>query len=91
MVVWAAIAATIYEIGSRALRRRPLVSLPDMIDGQGKVVSPLVPEGLVRIKGELWVAKSADKELDVGTDIIVIAQDSLKLVVQEKGKPEETK
>jgi len=73
----------IYRIGSRALRREPLVSLPDMLGGRGKVVSQLAPEGLVRIKGELWVAKSVEKKIDVGQKIIVVEQDGLKLVVRE--------
>jgi membrane-bound ClpP family serine protease len=83
MVLWLVYAVITYRIGSRALRRKPLVSLPDMLGGRGRVVSQLAPEGLVRIKGELWVAKSADKRIDVGKEVIVVAQDGLKLVVQE--------
>lgn len=83
MVLWLVYGVVIYRIGSRALRREPLVSLPDMLGGRGKVVSQLAPEGLVRIKGELWVAKSVEKKIDVGQKIIVVEQDGLKLVVQE--------
>lgn len=83
MVLWLAYGVVTYHIGSRALRREPLVSLPDMLGGRGKVVSQLAPEGLVRIKGELWVAKSAGKKIDVGKEIIVVEQDGLKLVVRE--------
>jgi len=47
-------------------------------------VDSLVPEGLVKIEGELWVAKSADKKIiDVGAEVIVIEQHGLKLVVRE--------
>jgi len=83
MVLWLVYGVVIYRIGSRALRREPLVSLPDMLGGRGKVVSQLAPEGLVRIKGELWVAKSVEKKIDVGQKIIVVEQDGLKLVVRE--------
>lgn len=83
MVLWLVYGVVIYRIGSRALRREPLVSLPDMLGGWGKVVSQLAPEGLVRIKGELWVAKSVEKKIDVGQKIIVVEQDGLKLVVRE--------
>ena len=56
------------------------------------MVSSLVPEGLVRIKGELWVAKSADKEIDVGAEVVVVEQNGLKLVVRgSTGNLEETK
>ena len=87
MALWLTISIVLYRIGSRALRTRPVISLPDMIGGVGKVVSPLDPEGLVRVKGELWVARSADGEKDVGTEIIVMTQDSLKLVVR-KNRPD---
>lgn len=83
MVLWLVYAVVTYRIGSSALRRKPLVSLPDMLGGRGKVVRRLAPEGLVRIKGELWVAKSAGKQIDVGKEIIVVEQDGLKLVVRE--------
>ena len=84
MVVWLAWSVIIYRMGSVALRRKPLISLPDMVGSRGKVVSPLVPEGLVRIKGELWVAKAAVRELDVGAQVIVVEQDGLKLVVRKR-------
>ncbi len=82
MVVWGAYSVTTYRIGSRALRRKPLLNLPDMVGSKGKVVSPLAPEGLVRIKGELWVAKSASDEIEPGEEVTVVGQDRLKLVVQ---------
>ena len=83
MAVWLAWSVIIYRIGSSALRKKPLISLPDMVGSRGKVVSPLVPEGLVRIKAELWMAKSADGEIDVGAKVIVVEQDGLKLVVRK--------
>ncbi len=85
MVAWCAISVTIYRIGSRALRRKPLDLLPNMVNVKGKVVSPLDPEGLVRIKGELWVAKSAGGRIDAGEDVIVNEQEGLKLNVHRIG------
>ena len=82
MVVWGAYSVITYQAGSRALSRKPLLSLPDMVGSKGKVVSPLAPEGLVRIKGELWVAKSAGGEMPPGGEVIVVGQDRLKLVVR---------
>ena len=83
MVAWGAYAVITYRIGSRALTKKPEIGLPDMIGSKGEVVSPLAPEGLIRIKSELWIAKSTDKEIDVGAEVIVVEQDSLKLVVRE--------
>ncbi|MFC1932024.1 NfeD family protein [Chloroflexota bacterium] len=82
MVAWGTYSVTTYRIGSRALRRKPLVSLPDMVGSKGKVVSPLAPEGMVKIKGELWVAKSAGGEMQPDEEVIVVGQDGLKLVVR---------
>ena len=82
MVLWLAYSVVTYRAGSRALRRKPVINIP-VIGSKGKVVSPLVPEGLIKIKSELWVASSAGKKLDVGSEVIVVEQDGLKLVVRE--------
>ncbi len=83
MVVWGTYSTLVYRMGSRALRQEPLVSLPDMVGSKGKIVSPLVPEGLVKIRSELWIAKSAGGEIEPGSEVIVVEQNSLKLVVRE--------
>jgi membrane-bound ClpP family serine protease len=82
MLLLLIISVVLYRIGSRALRTRPVISLPDMTGATGKVISPLDPEGMVRIKGELWAARSIDGVLDSGREVIVVGQDSLKLVVR---------
>ncbi len=83
MVAWGAYSIFTYRLGSRALRRKQVVGLPDMVGTKGEVVSPLAPEGMVRIKGELWVAKSASGEMKPGEEVIVVGQERLKLVVRE--------
>jgi len=85
MAVWLAWSVIIYRVGSQALRRKPLDILPDMVGSKGKVVSPLAPEGLVRIKSELWVAKSARGGMNLGEKVVVVEQDGLKLVVRKNG------
>ncbi len=82
MVVWLVVSVIIYRIGSRALRQKPLEKLPDMVGSRGRVVSPLAPEGLVRIKGELWMAKSASGKINLGNKVAVVKQDGLRLVVR---------
>ena len=83
MAAWAAYSVVVYRIGSRALRRKPVISVPDMVGSKGKVVSSLIPDGLVRIKSELWVAKSSGGEVKPGGEVIVTEQDGLKLVVRQ--------
>ena len=84
MVAWGAYSVITYRRGSRALRKEPLGGLPHMVGSQGEVVSPLVPEGLVRIKGELWQAKSASGRMDIGEEVTVVGQDRLKLIVRKR-------
>lgn len=74
-----------YRIGSRALKRRPVVGLPDMVGTEGKAVGPLAPEGMVRIRGELWEAVSSDTRIEAGEEVVVVAQDGLKLTVRRSG------
>ena len=83
MVALGVFAVITYRLGSRALRRGKVVGLPDMIGTQGKVVKPLDPEGLVRVRGELWVATSAEDEMQTGTLVTVVGQERLKLIVRE--------
>ena len=83
MVAWCAYSITTYRIGSRALRLKQVVGLPEMIGSKGVVISPLAPEGMVRIKGELWKAKSASVSLKTGGEVIVLGRDRLTLIVRE--------
>jgi len=83
MVVWGAFSVFTYRVGSRALMKKPVVGLPNMIGSLGKVASPLDPNGFVRIKGELWEAKSVGEEIDTGEEVTVVGQDGLKLIVRK--------
>lgn len=82
MVVWAAIAVLNYQAGSRALKRQPVVGLGTMIGSRGRVVKPLQPEGLIKVGGELWQAKSMDIDIDSGNEVIVVGQDRKILIVR---------
>ena len=83
MLAWCTYTVITYRMGSRALRRKPVHGLTAMLGSEGKVVSPLVPEGMVRIKGELWRAKSASGGMDTGEEVTVVGQDGLKLIVRK--------
>ena len=80
MLAWLAYTVFTYRIGSRALKK-PLIHLPDMVGCKGAAVIPLAPAGLVKIKGELWVAKSSGGEIPAGGEVVVVGQEGLKLVV----------
>jgi membrane-bound ClpP family serine protease len=82
MVAWAVYSIFTYKMGTRALKREQVVGWPNMIGTKGKVISSLNPEGLVRIRGETWAAKSEMDNLKPGDEVIVVAQERLKLVVR---------
>ena len=88
MVAWGTYTVITYRMGSRALRKKPVNGLTAMVGSEGKVVSPLGPEGMVRIKGELWKAKSAGGEMDTGEKVTVVGQDGLKLIVRKRSPGE---
>jgi membrane-bound ClpP family serine protease len=83
MVAWAAFAVFTYRKGTKALKKKPVAGLSNMVGTKGKVVSRLDPEGLVRVKGELWRASSAAGRIDSGVEVIVVGQDGLKLIVRQ--------
>jgi membrane-bound ClpP family serine protease len=86
MAALVAYAVITYRLGSKALGKKPVVGLSDMVGSRGKVVTPLDPQGLVRIKGELWESTSADRRINTGEEVIVVGQDRLKLTVR-RDKP----
>jgi membrane-bound serine protease (ClpP class) len=87
MAALAVFAATTYLMGSRALKKKPVVGLPDMVGAKGRVVSALAPEGTVRIKGELWEARAEGRRVNAGADVIVVGQEGLKLIVRRERPP----
>ncbi len=83
MVAWASYSIFTFRMGTRALKREQPIGLPNMIGTRGTVVTPLAPEGLVRIRSELWVAKAEDGEIESGAEVTVIHQERLKVVVRQ--------
>jgi len=84
MAALAAYAIITYRLGSRALKRKPVVGLPGMVGARGKTVSDLAPEGTVRIKGELWESRAEGRKINAGVKVIVVGQDGLKLIVRRE-------
>jgi membrane-bound serine protease (ClpP class) len=85
MLAWLGFAVFTYRMGSRALRKKPEGGLSSMLGMRGEVVKRLDPEGMVRIKGELWKAKSAGRKIEAGEVVTVVGQEGLRLVVRKMG------
>lgn len=74
-------AVFFYQVGSRALRRRPVFGLGTLVGGRGKAVTSLAPDGVVKVSGELWQATSASGLIDAGEEVTIVEQDGLRLIV----------
>lgn len=83
MISWLSYSVYTFKKGTKALKIGHILGMPNMVGTKGRVTSALNPEGWVRIRGELWSAKSLSGEIQQGQDIIVIGQKRLKLEVKE--------
>ena len=82
-VLWTCFAVLMYVAGSKILRRKPISGLTDMVGFKGVVATALVPQGLVKIKGELWTARSVTGNIEQGSHIEVDGQEGLTLIVRQ--------
>ncbi|WP_297510550.1 nodulation protein NfeD [Thermococcus sp.] len=68
----------------RARRRKPETGKEEMIGAVGKVVEDLDPEGVVKVRGELWKAVSKTGEIiRVGETVKVTGMRGLTLIVEK--------
>ena len=54
-----------------------------MVGSRGVTVNPLNPEGMVKIRGELWKASATDGNIIAGQKVTVVGQNGLCLVVRK--------
>jgi membrane-bound serine protease (ClpP class) len=85
MAAWFVFGIWLFIFTTRTLRKQAQVGLPSMVGTRGKVAGRLSPQGMVRIKGELWGATSTEGDIDTGEDIEVVGEDGLKLSVRRAG------
>jgi membrane-bound ClpP family serine protease len=85
MVAWAAFGVWLFIFTTRTLKKQTMVGLPSMVGSVGKVASRLAPEGLVRIRSELWGAVSDEGDIESGEEVLVTKEDGLKLFVRRVG------
>ena len=67
--------------------KKQITGAEGLIGLECRVVKPLVPVGLVRIKDEYWKAKSPGKNIAVGDKVEILGRDGLTLIVQLKKRP----
>jgi len=86
MVGWGIFSIFLFILVTRILKKQVPVGHPSMVGTRGRVASRLSPEGMVRINGELWVAKSSHDDINIGDEVEVVGEDGLKLLVDKVGE-----
>ena len=84
VVVLAIWILVLYMIILSLVRRKQVGGREGMIGLQGKVVTPLTPEGVIKIRGELWKASCPDDSISSQEEVIVVGIDGLRLLVERK-------
>jgi len=78
----AAFFAFAFGMAIRAHRKRPTTGIEGMIGERGIALSRLDPDGQVRVRGEIWTAKSSGEAIDAGSEVEVTGVFHLRLRVQ---------
>ena len=84
MIALAIYSGVMYRIGRQTFFIRPKVAAENLIGSEGKVTSPLAPDGYVKVQGVLWKAICNESELGVGDEVEVIGIEGLRLIVKPK-------
>jgi membrane-bound ClpP family serine protease len=83
MVVWGVFGTWLFIFVTRALKKQSTVGLPSMVGSTGRAADNLSPDGMVKIRGELWSAVSEEGNISAGENIVVTGEDGLKLLVRK--------
>ena len=84
LVVFAIYSYIMYRIGHPTISYKKVNAPESIIGSTGVVEKVLTPDGIVRVRGELWKARSDDGNLDKGQEVTVSGIDGLKLTVNKK-------
>jgi membrane-bound ClpP family serine protease len=67
-----------------SLRRKKVTGAEGMIGLAGEVVESLAPDGVIKVGGEYWKAKSVDGDIVAGEDVEILGMNRLNLQVKRK-------
>ena len=83
VVIVAAILEFVETFGTWrwSLRGRPKAGPETLIGGSGRAITEVRPEGMVRVRGEDWRARS-ETGVDAGHRIRVVGREQLTLLVE---------
>ncbi|RLB58157.1 MAG: nodulation protein NfeD [Deltaproteobacteria bacterium] len=80
-IVAAFFAYALYKV-AKAKKRKPKIGYGDLVGMNGIAITDINPDGQVKVRGEIWNAQ-ADEYIGKGENVIVIAQERLKLRVRK--------
>jgi len=83
MAAWLISGVFLFIAGTHALIAKEYAGLSSMIGLAGKTVDRLAPDGMVKIKGELWNATTIEGSIEPGENITVTGEDGLTLRVRK--------
>lgn len=63
---------------------RPVLGMEALVGASGEAFTELAPDGLVRIGGELWRARSTGGFLQRGEEVVVTRTDGLRLFIERR-------
>jgi len=84
VLFFVASAFVMHKLVIPALHKKKTTGAEGMIGLKGKVVQPLMPDGLISVKGEYWKAISIDEDIAVGENVEIVGLDGLTLKVKHK-------
>jgi membrane-bound serine protease (ClpP class) len=77
-----ALALVLARVAASVRRLPPALSLGHVTGAQGTARTPLKPEGVVHVQGQLWSARVSTGELEAGESIRVVGRRGLVLDVE---------
>ena len=84
VVLFIASVFVMHKLIIPALHRKRTTGVEGMVDLEGKVIEPLMPNGLIIAEGEYWKAISAVGHIAAGENVEIIGLDGLTLRVKHK-------
>ena len=84
----------LYKLLAPVLNNKQVIGPEAMIGLEGEVVKPLTPEGVIKVRGELWKAYLAKTSISTDEEVIVVGIKGLTLLVRFKnvtGESEEAR
>jgi membrane-bound serine protease (ClpP class) len=68
-------------MGVRAQRRKPTTGVEGLVGEIGETLTPLTPDGQIRVHGEIWKACATDPPIEPGAHVKVTRVENLLLIV----------